>query len=102
MMRTRDLLLRELLETQRKPLGEAAVVDEDDRRAMGFDELQDLRGDRRPDRARRALGAAPRRPTGLAHVLPRRDDLEFELLRDSGVDELDVPAARDEAADLRH
>ena len=98
----RDFFLRELVETQREPLSKAAVVDEDDRRAMRFDELEDLRVDRRPDRARGAFGSALRCRTRLAHVLHRHDDLEVELFRDPGVDELDVPCARDEAADLLH
>ena len=36
----------------------------------------------------------------LAHVLERDDDLEVELLADARVDELDRPAAGDEAPDL--
>ena len=49
--------LGELVQPQRQPLGEAAVVDEDDRRAVLLDEAQELRVDRRPDRVRAALGA---------------------------------------------
>ena len=58
-----------------------------------LDELQDLRVDRGPDRA----GLA-----GLPHVLERDDDLQVELLRAAGVDELDRPPAGDEASDLLH
>ena len=42
-VRARDLLLRELVEPQREPLGEPAVVDEDDRRAVRADELEQRR-----------------------------------------------------------
>ena len=52
---TRDLSLGQLVQPQREPLGQAAVVDEDDRRAVGADEREELRVDRRPDRAEAAL-----------------------------------------------
>src|SRR5439155_17495594 len=74
--------------------------------AVLLDETQELGVDGRPDRASRALGARPeevgsdRARTGLPHVLDRDHDLEVELLRPTGVDELDRPRARDEAADL--
>ena len=48
----------QLVEAQREALGAAAVVDEDDRRAVLADELEQLGVDRRPDRA----CASPRRP----------------------------------------
>ena len=83
----------ELVQPQRQPLGEAAIVDEDDRRAVLGDQLQDLGVDRRPDRV---VGAFLRH----SHVVERHDNLEVELLRAPGVDELDLRAARDEAADL--
>ena len=59
----RELALGELVQPQREPLGEAAVVDEDDRRAVRLDEPEDLRVDRRPDR--RLTGSVP----GV-HLLP--------------------------------
>jgi len=84
-----QLLLRQLVQPEREPLGEPAVVDEEDRRAVGTDELDERRVDRGPDRARLvALFAGFAR---LPHVLDRDDDLEVELLGDSGVDELDRP-----------
>ena len=49
----------ELVEAQRQALGAAAGVDEDDRRAVLLDELEDLGVDRRPDRASRRLVARP-------------------------------------------
>ena len=53
-----DLALGELVEAQREPLGEPAVVDEDDRRAVRLDELEELGIHRRPDRGDRVLRAA--------------------------------------------
>ena len=50
-MRAGELLLGELVDPQREPLGEAAVVDEDDGGAVRTNELEDRRVDRRPDRA---------------------------------------------------
>ena len=58
-MSSRDLTLRELVQPQREPLRQAAVVDEDDRRAVLLDETQELGVDGWPDRASRALGARP-------------------------------------------
>ena len=68
-VRARNLLLRELVEPQREPLGETAVVDEDDRRAVRTDELDQRRVDRGPDRAR--LVALPR-GSPRARACPRR------------------------------
>ena len=51
----RDFLLGQLVQSHGQPLGEPAVVDEDDRRAVLLDELEDRRVDRGPDRARRRL-----------------------------------------------
>ena len=87
----RDLVLGQLVQAQREALGETAVVDEDDRGAVLAHELEERRVDRRPDRVALAR---------LAHVLERNDDAEVELLARAGVDELDRPAAGDEAADL--
>ena len=87
----RDLFLCELVEPDRQPLGEAAAVDEDDRRAVRLDELEHRGIDRGPDRA--GLGR-------FAHVVERNDDLEVELLARARVDELDRAVAGDEAADL--
>ena len=113
-VRPRDLLLGQLVQPQREPLREPAVVDEDDRGAVLTDELEDGGIDRRPDRAaglfhsaahlhavcQRGHGQIGGR-TELAHVLDRNDHLEVELLARARVDELDLPLrARDEAADL--
>ena len=64
-MRARDLFqligdaavgvrLGELVDAERKPFGEPPVVDEDDRRAVGADEVEQRGVDRGPDRARRS------------------------------------------------
>ncbi len=87
----RDLALCELVQPQRKPLGQPAVVDENDRRAVALHQPQELRIDRRPDRIPLSR---------LAHVLDRNDHAQVELLGPAGVDQLDLPAARDEAPDL--
>ena len=49
------VLVGELVQPQREPLGAAPVVDEDERRAVLADELEQLRVDRRPDRLARRL-----------------------------------------------
>jgi hypothetical protein len=86
-----ELFLGEVVQPQRQALGEAAVVDEDDRRAVRADELEDLGVDRRPDRLLLL---------GLAHVVERDDHLQVERLGAPGIDELDLAAAGDEPADL--
>src|SRR5216117_3805716 len=99
-MGTRDVLLSELVEAESKAFGEATVVDEEDRRAVLVDELQDLGIDGGPDRALRSLGAGALVGAQLAHVLHGDDDLEVELFRNAGVHELDLARAGHEAADL--
>src|SRR5262249_52271797 len=108
-----DLALGELVQPQRKALGEPAVVDGDDRRPGGLDELEELGVHRGPDRgdsllrgtvADLALGedGVPESGGGaeLTKVLDRNHDLEVELLARPCVDELDRTAAGDEPADL--
>ena len=99
----------QLVEAQREPLGAAAVVDEDDRRAVLADELEQLGVDRRPDRAARRLAAgervervgSPALCVGLDHRLDRHVDLEVERLAHAGVDDrARAPRADHEAADL--
>ncbi len=96
-MRSRHFLLGELVQAQGEPLGQPAVVHEDDRRAVRAHELEQRGIDRRPDRVHAGLGAGRRQ---LAHVLERNDDLQVELFRNSRVDEVDRSRAGDEAADL--
>src|SRR5439155_27098440 len=113
----RDLPVRELVQPQREPLGETAVVDEHDRRAVLLDQPEELRVDRRPDRCRIALAAGSRSGAGkagtsapgrlrqayaateqwvgcrararLAHVLDRDDDSNVELLAATRIGEAD-------------
>ena len=94
----RNFFLRRFVEPQREALREAPVVDEDDRGAVGADELDERRVDRRPDRAR--LPAFLARLPGLAHVLDGDNDLEVELLGDARVHELDLAPSGDEFPDL--
>ena len=113
MMRSRDLFLRELVQPEREPLGEPAVVDEDDRRAMRAHELEQGRIDRRPDRADTPLGTRRRgcsRPprAGSRSARPpgsRMSSTGTTIWRSSsfaraGVDDPDRAIARHEAADL--
>ncbi len=112
-MGSRNLFLRELVEADRQPLGEPAAVDEDDRRAVLLDELEDRRVDRRPDRLGGRLVAGCHHDiverhrlrqlavgSQLPQVLDRDDHLEVELLARARVDELNLAIARDEATDL--
>ena len=112
-MRAGDLRLGELVQAQGEPLREAAVVDEDDRRPVLADELEQRGVDRRPDRARGGLVAGGHLDAvlddrlaqfaggaELAQILDRDHDLEVELLADARVDQLDLAVAGDEAADL--
>ena len=73
-VRPGELAPGELVEAQGEALGEPAVVDEDDRRAVLLDELEQLRVHRRPDRGDALLAAAERaaRPRRGAGVRSRR------------------------------
>ena len=102
-VRARNLILGQLVQPQRQPLREPAIVHEDDRRAVRAHQLEQRRIDRGPD----GVHARPHFEvecltgrTELAHVFDRDDDFEVELLRDAGVDELHWTAAADEATDL--
>ena len=55
-VRACQLLSGELVDAEREPLGEAAVVDEHDRRSVLAHELEDRRVDRRPDAPLRNAG----------------------------------------------
>jgi len=104
----------QLVQAKRQALGEPAVVDENDGRAMSPHEIEDRRVDRRPDRtarlldARTHLDAVGKRRHGkmsgrtqLTHVLDGNDDRKVELLARAGVHQVDLaPRAGDETADL--
>jgi hypothetical protein len=109
------VLVRQLVQAFGQPLGAPAVVDEDDRRGVLADELEQLRVDRRPDRAgggrsvevvgRReagvpAVAALLDRRVGVGHVLDRHDDLQVELLALAGVGDLALsPRPHEEVRD---
>ena len=103
-----DLLTRHLVEAERQALGAAAGIDEEDRRAVGAHELEELGVDRRPDRAARGLGAAEEGVevgrgggVGLDHRLDGDVDAQVEGLAHAGVDDLARPPRADhEARDL--
>jgi hypothetical protein len=85
-----DLALGELVQAQGQSLGAPAVVDEDDRRAVGLDEAEQLGVDGRPDRAPRGLAALERverrAGVGFDHGPHRDVDAHVELLAHAGVD----------------
>ena len=87
-----ELLARELVEPRRQPLRKAAGVDEDQGRAVLSDQVEQHRGDGRPDRVA-GLGIVARGLPGLAHVLDRDDHLQLERLADAGVDDAHRPRA---------
>jgi hypothetical protein len=103
-----DLVLGQLIQSQRQPLGGAPVVDEQDRRPVRLNELEQLGVDRGPDRPTRRLGTADERVevgrgsrVRLDHRVDRDLDLEVELLADSGVDDSTLAGWSDhEAGDL--
>ncbi len=64
-------LVRQLVEPRRQPLGRAAVVDEDDRRAVLPHQPQQLGVDRRPDRAPRRLPAGDTGSSGSTSASAR-------------------------------
>ena len=99
------LLRRELVEAHGEPLRAAAVVHEDDRRAVSPNQPEELRVDRGPDRAAGGgvarLGLHLRLGVGLAHVLDGDLDPHVERLAQAGVHDRAVAAAtREEPPDL--
>ena len=108
MVGTGDRLFSKLVEAQGEPLGAAAVVDEDQRRAVLAHQLEQLGVDRGPDRlAGRLLAGALERVelragvAGLDHRLDGHVDLEVERLAHPGIDHGALALGADqEAADL--
>ena len=91
---------RQLVEALGDALGGSAVVDEDDRRGVFLDELQELGVDRGPDRADVgvglalggvAVGVGKVRSPRFAHVLNRHDDLQIQLLGHPSIHNLALP-----------
>ena len=93
---SRELLAGELVETGREALGQAAGVDEHDRRTVRPDQLEHLGVDRRPDRRLRRRGPGVAGPSiagircgvseiarQVRHVLDRHDDLDLHRLADA-------------------
>ena len=86
----------QLVEPGGQPLGQAAGVHEDERRAVLLHQLQQPRVHGRPDRAARRARPRPG-PDGrlvdhraeLGHVVDRDDDLDLEGLAHAGVDDRD-------------
>ena len=99
-------LVGQLVEPAGEPLGQPAGVGEDDRAAVGLDQVEHPLLDGRPDRGARlvARGRARRSsPVGwpeLGHVLDRDDDREVPLLPRPGRDDAHRPAAGEEGGDL--
>ncbi len=96
-----QLLAGQLVEPGGQPLGQPAGVDEDQRRRVAADQVEQHRVDGRPDR-RAHLGVAGRRPDQQLARRRRRsalpsspmsstghDDLELERLAHAGVDDGD-------------
>jgi hypothetical protein len=98
-----QLLPGELVEPLREPLGKAAAVGEDDRAAVGTDQLEDPRVNRGPDAA--ALLRPRRRASALLlerqrlpesrHVLDGHDHLELQRLAHAGVHDRDRARSAD-------
>jgi len=92
-----QLLAGQLVQVRGQPFGEPARVDEDDRRPVGADQLEDPRVDRRPDAASRSLlfradhGRRPAVHLGatfeVRHVVDGDLDRDLELLDASGIDD---------------
>ena len=106
-VRPSDLALGQLVEAQREALGEASVVDEDERGGVRLDQLEQLGVDRRPDGVgtgvataldvlgeRGALGVRSR------HVRERHDDVNVDGATLAGVDDRAGAVARRVARDL--
>ena len=100
-------LIGDLVEAVAQALGQPAGVGEDDRGAMGLDEVDDLLFDMRPDRrlvaaVRRRRGLGGRGSAQLSHVLDRDDHREVELLAGRRLDDLHLPLRGEIAGDLVH
>jgi hypothetical protein len=102
-VRPHQLLARQLVEAGGQAFGQAAAVHEDERRAVGADEIEEDGVQRGPDGGAH-LGVAGLLPLDgpaqLAHVLHRHHHLELEPLADAGVDDRHRAAAAEETGQL--
>ena len=93
MVRANEVFLGELVELRGQALGQTARVHEDQRAAVGSDELEQLLVDVRPDAGACGSGGgrtARRLFEDLAHrreIVDRDDHLDVELLATAGVDD---------------
>src|SRR5262249_12333073 len=102
------IFLRQLVQALRQTFSEAPTVDENQRRALLANELEQARINGWPDR-RLGFGAEYRATSRwfdlvwMLHVLERDDDLQIELFALANVYELDLAVGSDEeATDLVH
>ena len=106
-MRAHQRLARQLVQRAGQPLGQPAAVDEDQRRAVRANQLEQPRVDRRPDRRPRVAdrrGSARDLVTRLRqprHVLDRHFDGQRERLLRAGVDDGHRPVADRAARERR-
>src|SRR5262245_36170961 len=95
-MRTNERFARQLVQSAGETLSEPPAVDEDQRRAMRINEIQQAWMNCRPDR--RTLVANGSRTAGdivgrreLGHILDRQVDRELECLLLTRIDDGDGP-----------
>ena len=98
-VRSYEVFARQLVDARRQALRQASRVDEDDRRAMRLDQLEQSRVDRGPDAVE---GAARLLLRGESrHVLDRDLDAHLHRLQPAGVDDGHLAAgAAEESRDL--
>ncbi len=111
-MRSDEVLPSELVQLRAETFGQPPGVDEDQRRPVPADQVEQPGVDRGPDarslrpRGRRVARRLVERAPELAHVLHGDDDLDLQPLRASGVDDRDrtqaagVVVAAQESGDL--
>ena len=98
-MRPHERFAGQLVERAGQPLRQAPAVDEDQRRAMGANQLEQPRVDGRPDRRPRVADrrGAARQVVGRGrqprHVLDRHFDRQLQRLLRAGVDDGDRAVA---------
>ncbi len=97
-VRAHQRLAGELVERAGQPLGEPAAVDEDQRRPVRANQLEQPRMDRRPDRRpriadRRRAARDVVRGRQPGHVLDRHFDRQLQRLLRAGVDDGDRAVA---------